>query len=250
MAPNLYKKLIISFCSVLLLTTLTANSSEKTSNYTNKTDIGIINSKTKGIINNNTKEWAKNNNVKDINTTILMSKKLTHLELKHCNDEINVKNKSQHNIWGNLYFTASCNNPKWTVTYRTNVTATAYLPALKHSLHKGDIIEKNNIFYKWIHLKINESNLITQDKNIIDKQVARFISANTGINRHLVAEKYIIRAGDIVTVEAGNSDFKVTLKGEALSSSSLNNIVKVKILNSNKVVFARPLSSHTVLVDI
>lgn len=208
-----------------------------------------IEEKTQFLVHQKIVKWAADNQLKKYNSDVKLIISPNKFDNIKCDKSLKINDLSRGYVLGNTYFSATCNSPKWESKYRVTVALSVYLPVLRKSVHKGNIINESDIYYKYLPLKFAKSNILSNKENIIGKQARSYVQSNQMINAYQVENKALVKAGEIVTIVSGNKNFQVSMKGEVLTTGGINKQVKVRVLNSTKEIYAYPLSAGVVTVS-
>jgi flagella basal body P-ring formation protein FlgA len=101
---------------------------------------------------------------------------------------------------------------------------------------------------KWFD-SIPPQNLVTQVDDVYGKNIASSVRANCEIMQAMLKSAQMVRKGSIVKIMAENGSLLVTTIGLSEDNGGQGDIIKVKNLTSNKIVYAKVIDQALVRVD-
>ena len=123
------------------------------------------------------------------------------------------------------------------------------IPVLSDHMKKGDALDMQNI--KFIKLaKHRDSALMVKDLSSVEGLVARKnINPNKPLMSHDFAKPVAITKGKTVKMMYIKDSLSIETTGTALESGSINDYIKVRNNDGNKVINARVMNEGSVLVN-
>jgi len=90
---------------------------------------------------------------------------------------------------------------------------------------------------------------ITSPETVIGKRTRRPVDTGTVLRPDLVEFPPLVKNGDRVRIIAETSGLRISAFGQVKQKGGQGELVQVMNLDSNKVVYARVVDSHTVKID-
>ncbi|GAB1146501.1 MAG: hypothetical protein SwBeaBPW_07900 [Shewanella algae] len=149
-------------------------------------------------------------------------------------------------LWGRVSLEVRCPAADWRFFLRARVEAKAQLPVLTQTLHRGSIIEAQNIEWRSLELQASDRDIVSSQRDLIGKQVARRIRAGEAILLRQLSQSDWVRAGEQVIIQVSQEGFEAQMPGTALESASRGEVIRVRNLSSQKVIKAYPIAQGIV----
>lgn len=132
---------------------------------------------------------------------------------------------------------------------KANIKVLMPVVLTRASLKRNQIISENDVYIekKWIS-KVS-SGLYTSIDEVIGKKIKRNIKTGQPLLRSQLEIPADIERGNKVTILAETKTLRITTLGIAGENGTKGQIIKVKNLGSNKIIYAEVISSNTVKVD-
>ncbi len=119
----------------------------------------------------------------------------------------------------------------------------------KVSLKRGQIISRNDVYIERQWKSKVSANIYNSEDDVIGKKATRNIRAGQPLKKSLLEIPEDISRGDKVTILAESKTLKITIPGIARENGKKGEIIKVKNIDSKKIIYARVIDSTTVKVD-
>jgi len=134
---------------------------------------------------------------------------------------------------------------------KINAVLEVLMPAVlaKVSLKRGQTISRNDIYTEKQWKSKTSENIYDYEGDVIGKKVTRGIRAGQPLKKSLLKIPEDISRGDRVTILAENKTIRITVPGIAGENGRKGKTIKVKNIDSKKIIYARVLDSATVKVD-
>lgn len=116
-------------------------------------------------------------------------------------------------------------------------------------LKRGQIISKSDIYTEKQWKSKTAENIYNYEGDVIGKKVTRGIKAGQPLKKSLLKIPEDISRGDRVTILAVGKGLRITVPGIAGEKGRKGETIKVKNINSKKIIYARVIDSTTVKVD-
>ena len=133
------------------------------------------------------------------------------------------------------------------VCIKIRIYADAFVATGK--IQEDQVIEPDNIAAKRIELTRRIATDYASDKeNIVGKRVLNTMHPGKVIGRSMLGEPLLVTRDDIVTIQARRGNIVITAQGKAVEQGAKGEIIKVKNVDSNKIVTAKIASSDVVTI--
>ena len=106
---------------------------------------------------------------------------------------------------------------------------------LKRSLEKNDIINLNDIEMVTVEQKYQTS-FYSNLKELVGRKLKKNLKMGQILHPRHLFEKFDINNGDIISIVSNVGNASVIVSGEAQDSGNLNDLIKVKNLESGKII--------------
>jgi flagella basal body P-ring formation protein FlgA len=135
----------------------------------------------------------------------------------------------------------------WNIFLPVKVEITLPVLVAKNTILKGTILDNDNIEVQYIASnKIRGEKL--QDKNIVlGAKAKKRISKGRSISRKSIC---LVCKGDTVTIIASSENFSIKTQGVALSSSNINEQIRIRNSRSNRVITATVKAINKVEINL
>lgn len=118
------------------------------------------------------------------------------------------------------------------------------------SLAANELIVPDSIKYERMDIGRLSQGYITSLDDVAGMQARRTISPGTPLNKYMLAKPDVIKRGATVSILVRMGDMEVTAAGEAMQSGSVGDVIRVRNVNSKKVVTAQVLDGTSVLISL
>ena len=126
------------------------------------------------------------------------------------------------------------------------------IPILKNSVAAGQIIYEKDIKIKDFDLRFLNSlsgDFFKNSEQIVGMQAKTTIKSDNFIYFHDIKNPVIIKAHDIIDLLLSGSGFTITVKGRAIQSGAMGDLIKVQNIKSKKVVSGVIIDNKTVKIQ-
>ena len=106
---------------------------------------------------------------------------------------------------------------------------------LKRSLEKNDIINLNDIEMVTLEQKYQNS-FYSNLKELVGRKLKKNLKMGQILHPRHLFEKFDVNNGDVISIVSNVGNASVIVSGEAQDSGNLNDLIKVKNLESGKIV--------------
>jgi flagellar basal body P-ring formation protein FlgA len=225
------EKVIKSFCSFCLLVTvlvtvLTTMSSVWAQDYHSLTDISETAS------NYVIKKMPKEYTLESLTTGRLDSR----IKLKKCQQTLIPFVSGNFRVNRNLTIGVKCSQPEWKFYVPIKAHITTEVVVANTTILRGEYISEDKL--SLIKLKVNnqQSQYFRSFNDIVGKLAKRTIRADKPIKASQLQIRYLVKRKQQVIIIARNENLMVKMNGIALDNGRSNERVKVRNINSKKII--------------
>ena len=118
------------------------------------------------------------------------------------------------------------------------------------SLPFGAKLSKQDFKMQRVDVLKQHANSVPDSTNLASFQLDSYMPANAPLKWNNISKANLIKKGQVVDVFASGNGIYVTMKGLALEDGSLDSLVKVRNLSSDKEFHAKVLSENSVKVSL
>lgn len=129
------------------------------------------------------------------------------------------------------------------------VEALADVVVTTRQLEIGDIVDKKDIAMQKRDISTVSSKVSRNPEDAVGKRVRVGMRSNSPVRSDYIEKRQVIKSGQVVTIIAENSAFRVTATGRARSNGAVGDTVMVQNTSALKDVPAVVVDSNTVRVD-
>jgi flagella basal body P-ring formation protein FlgA len=229
-------KFIRDFCSLYLITAMSTAWAE---NYHSLTDISEVASIY--VIEHMPKEYT----IESLTTGRLDSR----IKLRKCQQELTAFVSGSFKVNRNLTVGVKCSQPQWKFYVPIKAHITTSVVVANTTILRGEYIseDKLSIIKKKVNNRYN--NFFRSINDIVGKLAKRTIRADRPITASQLQIRYLVKRKQQVIIVAKNDKLMVKMNGIALSNGRSNERVKVRNINSNKIIEGVVSSEGVVTVN-
>ena len=149
--------------------------------------------------------------------------------------------------WIKIYF---FENDATFQTVTVNVQITKYQDVLvsKRPINRQELLLPDGFDLVRKEITTLSDPPVSSFEELKDMEASRQIPQGKMLTRSLMAKEELIKRGASVTIEYVSGSIKVTATGEAKQSGSRGDVIKVRNLNSNKIISAEVQDEQSVKV--
>ncbi len=123
------------------------------------------------------------------------------------------------------------------------------IPVLNSSIVKGDVIDESMLELKKIEISKINSNTIIARESVIGGIAKRKLEPGKVIHKQDIQKEYAISKGQHVTIMYKKTGFSIEAHGIALENAAIGDTIKIKNLDSGKMLFGKVSDSETVIMN-
>lgn len=110
------------------------------------------------------------------------------------------------------------------------------LPVLAKRLKKGTVIGKHDIAWQWVRQNQLTKDVITNPEDLIGMELRSTLAANSALRSRDVSAPRLIMRGAVVTMKIQTPVMLITAQGKALQDGTKGDIVRIKNMQTNRVI--------------
>lgn len=122
------------------------------------------------------------------------------------------------------------------------------VPVLNRPVRTGEVITPDLISLEKRQL-LNPREVIVSSEHMMGMQAARFLNAGQVINYSDLKKELVLKKGQMVKAIAGHPFFEVSISAQVEESGSIGDVIKIKNMDSQKVVAARIVEKGLVRIE-
>ena len=135
------------------------------------------------------------------------------------------------------------------IPLNVEVEALTEMVVTTRPLERGDMVEKGDVTLQKRDLATASAKVCRNIAETLGKRVRVGMRGNSPVRGDYLEKPPIIKSGQMVTIVAENSAFRVTATGKAKGSGAEGDTVIVQNMNAQKDVSAVVVDAHTVRVE-
>jgi flagella basal body P-ring formation protein FlgA len=116
-------------------------------------------------------------------------------------------------------------------------------------LERGEVLEKGDVTLQKRDLATASSKMCRNLADVLGKRVRVGMRGNSPVRSDYLEKPPIVKSGQMVTIIAENSAFRITATGRAKANAAEGDTVLVQNMNAQKDVSAVVVDAHTVRVE-
>lgn len=168
------------------------------------------------------------------------------LRLESCKSNLEYKLLDNLKLGGTVNTQLSCVQPSWTILVPSTAKVYRNLPIASRNLAAGKVVEEADI--KWVVSEMTAYRFgYALEKDQLIGMAVRFDqTAEQAFRSSQLTAPNVVKRGDEVTVEAKLGAIKVVSQGTAMSDGRIGQQIRVKNIQSQRLVMARVVGSGRV----
>jgi flagella basal body P-ring formation protein FlgA len=161
------------------------------------------------------------------------------LRLKPCLRALDIHFTHPDRISGNTSLSIQCQTPvKWRLHLPVRIDLYDDVALNRSPLVRGQTIDSGNIVFRKKKITALNQGYFTRDDSFERLQARRNLPSGSILTPANVAEKKLVTSGQMVNILLNIKGLRIKSSGKALQSATLGQVIKVKNLQSNKVIQA------------
>ena len=135
------------------------------------------------------------------------------------------------------------------IPLNVEVEALTEMVVTTRPLERGEVVEKGDVTLQKRDIATTSSRVCRSVSEILGKRVRVGMRGNSPVRADYLEKLPIVKMGQMVTIIAENSKFRVTATGRAKGNGALGETVQVQNMNAQKELAAVVVDAHTVRVE-
>lgn len=162
------------------------------------------------------------------------------LRMPMCDKELTASLESPAKPLGRVTVKVRCEGSSpWTVFVPAQVRLFRDVVTTTRPLRRADIVEPADVILRERDISVITQGYLTAPDQAIGQRLTRPMVADQVITLVNLEQTEVIRKGDQVVITARSGTLSVRMPGEALSNGGMNEQIRVKNLNSRRVIKAQ-----------
>ena len=159
------------------------------------------------------------------------------LNLKPCADPLSIAFTNKDKTRGNSSLTIRCASPvSWQIHLPVKITLYDDVIVSKIPLTKGQLIDASRLRFQKTDITRLNKGYFRSLEPLQELQAKRNLPAGSILNSSNLSPRLMVRSGQRVTIMLDIAGLKIRTDGLALQSASRGQVVKVRNIQSNRVV--------------
>jgi len=173
------------------------------------------------------------------------------LRLAQCTKPLKVSMSPGSKLMGNISLAVSCPAAqKWKIYVAAHLDGMVTALIARHPMPRGTVIQESDL--EFVNRRYSQLNYgyYGSAKSLKNMEAKRNIKMGQIITPHLVKAQKMVLRGQHITIVAQNGNLNLRVKGKALMDGQQGQTIKVRNLNSKKLIYARVVSAGVVEVGL
>ena len=196
------------------------------------------------------KQFVLNQQVPLDNVQVNLTSLNKQLRLPQCGEALQIKMAPGTKLLGNASLAVICTSPQqWKIHVAAHIDGQVNALIARHPIPRGSVIQNTDLeFVLRRYSQLNHG--YYSSANLLNNMEAkRNIKMGQILTPGLVKAQKLVLRGQHITIVAQNGGLNLRVKGKALMDGQQGQTIKVKNLNSKKLIYARVVSAGTVRVN-
>lgn len=173
----------------------------------------------------------------------------TRLRLPLCSAPLQIYSQSGPLKPGRNTIGVQCDgDKKWNIYTAAQIKAYAKIVVLSKPVRRGEIITPSHLTLQNQDIAKLHQGYLVNPESIIHKQAKHYLAAGTVVNKADFAPPKIIKRGEKVNILASSAYFEIRMDGVALTDGHKNQRIKVRNVNSKRIIQATVVKPGLVTV--
>ena len=162
------------------------------------------------------------------------------LRLAHCDKELAATLESPAQPMGRVIVRVRCEGGSpWTIFVPAQVKLFRDVVIVNHPLKRGMVIDYADVTLRERDISLINQGYLTATELAVGQKLLRPVITDQVLTLTHLEQVATVRKGDHVVISARSGTLSVKMPGEALSDGGLSEQIRVKNLNSKRVIRAR-----------
>ena len=162
------------------------------------------------------------------------------MRLAHCDKDLTATLESPAQPMGRVTVRVRCEGSSpWTIFVPAQVKLFRDVVTVTHPLKRGAIIDYGDVTLRERDVGLISQGYLTAVELAVGQKLLRPVVSDQVLTLTHLEQAATVRKGDHVIISARSGTLSVKMPGEALSDGGLSEQIRVKNLNSNRIIKAR-----------
>ena len=162
------------------------------------------------------------------------------LRLAQCDKDLTASLESPAQPMGRVIVRVRCEGlSPWTIFVPAQVKLFRDVVTVNHPLKRGMVIDYPDVTLRERDVSLINQGYLTSLDQAVGQKLTRPVVTDQVLTLVHLEQAEVIRKGDQVVISASSGGLNVRMPGEALSNGGMSEQIRVKNLNSNRVIKAR-----------
>jgi len=171
------------------------------------------------------------------------------LHLKPCAQALEIHFSQPDRVTGNTALTVQCHTPvNWKLHLPVRIDLYDDIALNKSPLIRGQSIDSTRVIYRKKKISTLNRGYYTRKDSLERLQARRNLPAGSILSPANVVEKMLVKSGQMVNIILNIKGLRIKSSGKALQSAALGKVIRVKNIQSYKIIEATVSGSGEVLV--
>lgn len=196
------------------------------------------------------KQFVIQQNVPLENLHVTLTSLSDRLVLPECGQSLQVSMAPGTKLKGNTSLAVSCASPQqWKIHVAAHIDGQVNVLIARYPIPRGTVIQNESL--EFVPRRYSQLNYgyYGSAKLLANMEAKRNIKAGQVVTPNLVRAQKMVLRGEHITIIAQNGGLNLRVKGKALMDGQMGQMIKVKNLNSKKLIYARVISAGMVKVN-
>ena len=186
------------------------------------------------------------------NIRVFFTSRVSDIQLPGRKIGLEVREKRNEDFAGNSFFTVNLYEDDALLrqeTVRVKIEVFRDVALSVRALERGREIGREDVRFESRWFTDVPANAVTDFSDFVGKQLTTSVRPNCQITKNMLKSYPLVRRGKMVRVVLESGKMTILTVGLPEEDGSRNDVVRVKNLSSNKVIYARVVEDNTVRVD-
>ncbi len=174
------------------------------------------------------------------------------LRLSDCGANLSVFLPAGRQLEGHSTIGVKCTNPAkyWTVFLSAKIEIYRQVVVTTRPIERGKIISASDLTTKRQEVSTLRASYYVNPEHVVGKVAARRMALGVPVSSAAIFSPPLVKRGEQVTIIATLNTLEIRMSGQALANGKEGDVIKVKNINSNRVIEGRVSKAGTVQVRI
>lgn len=196
------------------------------------------------------KQFVLQQNVPLKNIQVTVTSLNSQVRLPKCGKALHVNMAPGTKLLGNSSLSVRCDAPQqWKIHVAAHIDGEVDTLVARYPIPRGTIIQTDALEFVLRRYSQLNHGYYGSAKLLTNMEAKRNIKAGQVLTPNLVKAQKLVLRGQHITIVAQNGGLNLRVKGKALMDGQQGQTIKVKNLNSKKLIYARVISAGIVKVN-